>query len=74
MVIGYVQNGHVNEALYLFKIMPKQNVGSWNALIIGYSYSEDHDEAPKFFLQMKLTDTKPNLTTFSSILSSCTNL
>eukprot|EP01018_Ginkgo_biloba_P025333 Gb_35278 [translate_table: standard] len=71
MVAGYVQNGTVEIARHVFDKMSERSVVSWTAMIAGYAQNGHGEEALKLFYQMQSTGTKPNQSTFSSILNAC---
>ncbi|XP_010504997.1 PREDICTED: pentatricopeptide repeat-containing protein At2g35030, mitochondrial-like [Camelina sativa] len=75
MITGFVRNGKVNRACVLFDRMPEKNVISWTTMITGYVENRENEEALKVFSKM-LTDgcVKPNVGTYVSILSACSDL
>eukprot|EP01018_Ginkgo_biloba_P022819 Gb_03626 [translate_table: standard] len=74
MVAGYAQNGKVDEAFELFQKMPEPNVVSWTAMIAGFAQNDRFDEALEIFRQMQLTGSKPDSSTFASVLTACAHL
>eukprot|EP01018_Ginkgo_biloba_P036926 Gb_11578 [translate_table: standard] len=74
MITGYAQTGHFDEALKLFQEMPERNVVVWTALIAAYAQNGNSNEALRFFRKMQIAGVKPNLVTFASVLSACTNV
>ena len=54
MILGYAQNGRVDEAYKLFEKIPKRNLVSWTAMITGYAQDGRVDEALKLFKKMPL--------------------
>ncbi|XP_057858136.2 pentatricopeptide repeat-containing protein At3g24000, mitochondrial-like [Cryptomeria japonica] len=74
MIAGYVQNGIFDEALNLFKEMPQPDVVSWNVIVAGYVQNGFIEDGLEAFKQMQFTGSKPNSTTFASILSACAKI
>ncbi|CAA2985375.1 pentatricopeptide repeat-containing At5g52630 [Olea europaea subsp. europaea] len=81
----YLKNGCINEAKKLFDGMNTISLVTWNAMIAGHSQMMDLGqdgisthfsgiEALKIFQRMKRSGVKPDLYTFSSILTVCSNL
>ncbi|XP_010543286.1 PREDICTED: pentatricopeptide repeat-containing protein At2g35030, mitochondrial [Tarenaya hassleriana] len=75
MITGFIQNEEVNRAWNLFDRMPERNVISWTTMITGYVEKKQSEEALKVFSKM-LRDgsVKPNVGTYLSVLSACTDL
>ncbi|XP_011625363.2 pentatricopeptide repeat-containing protein At2g13600 [Amborella trichopoda] len=65
----YVEKGEFAEARKLFDAMPERNEVSWSAMIARYSQNGEADEALKLYGHMVSEGLRPNLSTFSSILS-----
>eukprot|EP01018_Ginkgo_biloba_P005078 Gb_12201 [translate_table: standard] len=78
MIVGYAQNGHVDEALKIFHEMQlvgvEPNVISWTAVIAACAQNGHVNEALKLFRQMQLVAMKPNLFTITSVLPTCSFL
>ncbi|XP_057860967.1 putative pentatricopeptide repeat-containing protein At1g68930 [Cryptomeria japonica] len=70
----YAKCGSIQKAEELFKKMPQRNVVSWTAMIAGYAQNGFLEKAFDAFKQMQLKGTKPDSTTYSSILSACAKL
>eukprot|EP01018_Ginkgo_biloba_P009819 Gb_14458 [translate_table: standard] len=67
----YAKCGSIEEAHKAFDGMPKRNVVSWNAMIVGYAIHGSGTQALRLFEQMKHSGTKPNRVTFVGVLSAC---
>ncbi|KAL6273636.1 hypothetical protein ACE6H2_024328 [Prunus campanulata] len=67
----YARSGSMQNAEKMFKILPKRNVISWNALITGYSMHGHGHDAIHAFLQMLEDGFRPNGATFVAVLSAC---
>lgn len=78
----YLRKGETDEAMRLFEEMEDSSIITWNAMIAGYaqimdSAKDDLHARSRGFLALKLfrdlvrSATKPDLFTFSSILSVC---
>ncbi|KAJ7958883.1 Pentatricopeptide repeat-containing protein [Quillaja saponaria] len=81
----YLKCGLVDEARKLFDGMESINLVTWNAMIAGHaqmmnlekaelSAHQSGTEALNLFLKLNRSGMKPDLFTFSSILSVCSNL
>ncbi|CAA7040603.1 unnamed protein product [Microthlaspi erraticum] len=75
MITGFMRNGETNRACGLFDRMPEKNVISWTTMITGYVENKENEDALKVFSNM-LRDgcVKPNVGTYLSILSACSDL
>ncbi|CAI9771328.1 unnamed protein product [Fraxinus pennsylvanica] len=80
----YLKNGCINEAKKLFDGMNNISLVTWNAMIAGHAQMMDLGqdgisthfsgiEGLKIFQRMKRSGMKPDLYTFSSILTVCTS-
>lgn len=81
----YLKNGLVREAKKLFDAMENINLVTWNAMIAGYAQMMDIAEdsvsahrrgiqALEIFKKLNQSGMKPDLFTFSSILTVCSSL
>ncbi|KAJ0232217.1 Pentatricopeptide repeat-containing protein [Hirschfeldia incana] len=70
----YVRQGDVKHARKLFDRMPKRDVGSWTAMISGYSQRGYHRDAFLLFKQMRGEPVRANDFTYGSVLKSCKDL
>jgi pentatricopeptide repeat protein len=75
MITGFIRNREMNKACGLFDRMPEKNVISWTTMITGYVENKENEEALNVFSKM-LRDgsVKPNVGTYVSILSACSDL
>eukprot|EP01018_Ginkgo_biloba_P031676 Gb_31111 [translate_table: standard] len=67
----YAKCGSIEDACHVFDEMPKRNVISWNAMIVGYAMHGCAKEALQLFKQMQHLGTKPDHVTFVGVLSAC---
>lgn len=74
LIVGYIHNVHIEEALALFYKMLERNVVSWNAMILGLEQSGYYCETFIFFQNMQLKDVIPYYDTYTNILYYCVNL
>ncbi|EXB93304.1 hypothetical protein L484_015292 [Morus notabilis] len=70
-VTMYARCGSVQNAEKVFKLLPRRNIISWNALITGYSMHGCGVDSILAFLQMLEDGMQPNAATFIAILSAC---
>ncbi|KAF8101680.1 hypothetical protein N665_0201s0007 [Sinapis alba] len=75
MITGFIRNGEINKACVLFERMPEKNVISWTTMITGYVQVKENEDALKVFSNM-LRDgcVKPNVGTYVSVLSACSDM
>ena len=70
-VTMYTRCGSMQNAEKVFKILPRRNIITWNALITGYAmHGRGHDAIVAFF-QMLEDGLQPNAATFIAVLSAC---
>ncbi|XP_065881314.1 pentatricopeptide repeat-containing protein At3g13880 [Euphorbia lathyris] len=72
----YAKNGHLEDAIRIFRMIPNQNVVMYNAMIAGFIEIEASDkeyvyEAFNVFSQMRRQGIKPSNFTFSTIVKIC---
>ncbi|CAN8316313.1 unnamed protein product [Cochlearia groenlandica] len=74
IITGLIKNGEMKRACGLFDKMPEKNVITWTTMITGYVDNKENEDALKIFLDM-LRDgcVKPNVGTYVSILSACSD-
>ncbi|KAL8475935.1 hypothetical protein ACS0TY_028550 [Phlomoides rotata] len=70
----YCKCGVVEEAKKLHDRMEKQTLVSWNAIISGFSSSEQSEGAQNFFSRMLEMGIKPDNFTYATVLDSCSNV
>eukprot|EP01018_Ginkgo_biloba_P009822 Gb_15507 [translate_table: standard] len=71
LVDMYAKCGCVEDARSVFHKLPKQDVVSWTAMIVGYAMHGRGKEALLLFEQMQKSGTMPNHVTFVGVLSAC---
>eukprot|EP01018_Ginkgo_biloba_P025611 Gb_06576 [translate_table: standard] len=71
LVDMYAKCGSIEDARQVFDKMPKRNIISWNAMIVGYAQHGDGNETLVLFEQMQHAHVKPNKITFVGILAAC---
>lgn len=67
----YARCGSLQKAEKIFKILPRKNIISWNALITGYGMHGHGHDAILAFLWMLEDGLLPNGATFVAVLSAC---
>lgn len=70
-VTMYARCGSMQNAEKIFKLLPRRNIISWNALMTGYSMHGRGNDAILAFFQMLEDGLQPNAATFMAILSAC---
>ncbi|OMO95341.1 hypothetical protein COLO4_15965 [Corchorus olitorius] len=74
VIVGYFGKGEVRSAIKVFELMAIRDVTVWNAMIWGLGEYDQGEEGFKFFIRMKESGFSPDESTFTSILSICSNL
>eukprot|EP01018_Ginkgo_biloba_P032222 Gb_18600 [translate_table: standard] len=74
LVDMYAKSGSIEDASKKFDRMPKRNVVSWNAMIVGYAQHGCGKETLHLFEEMQRTVIKPDRITFVGILSACNHV
>ncbi|KAF8401924.1 hypothetical protein HHK36_012875 [Tetracentron sinense] len=70
----YFKCGSVGSAEFVFEMMSKTNVVSWNVMISGYVMIGCYFEALGIFRDMRAAGVRSDAVTFTSILSACSQL
>ncbi|XP_062084048.1 pentatricopeptide repeat-containing protein At3g57430, chloroplastic-like isoform X2 [Humulus lupulus] len=70
-VTMYARCGSMQNAEKVFKILPRRNIITWNALIAGYAMHGRGHDAILAFLQTIEDGLSPNAATFIAVLSAC---
>eukprot|EP01018_Ginkgo_biloba_P024036 Gb_18979 [translate_table: standard] len=71
LVDMYVKCGSIQDACNVFEKMPRRDVISWTAMILGYAMQGCGKEALQLFQQMQESGTNPDHVTFVGVLSAC---
>lgn len=69
----YVKCGDMEKALEVFRRLKKKCVCAWTAIIGGFAVNGKGREALEWFIQMQKEGIKPNLMTFTAILTACSH-
>jgi pentatricopeptide repeat protein len=72
LITMYAKLRRMDDARTVFNLMPHPEIIAWNALISGYAQNEKCEDALAVFSSM-VKSTKPNETTFASVLSAVTS-
>lgn len=73
LVDMYAKCGVIDTAKKLFDMMEERHVITWNAMIDGYGTHGLGKKALDVFNEMQMGITKPNVTTFLSVISACSH-
>eukprot|EP01018_Ginkgo_biloba_P031727 Gb_14403 [translate_table: standard] len=71
LVDMYAKCGSIEDGLNVFNKMPRRDVVSWTAMIVGYAMHGYGKEALQLFEQMQYSGTIPDHVTFVGVLSAC---
>ncbi|KAM7265962.1 hypothetical protein ACFE04_003645 [Oxalis oulophora] len=69
----YAKCGDMEKALEIFQKMEKKDVVAWTSIISGFSIHGRARDAIEWFSQMQKVGVKPNLVTFTAILTACSH-
>lgn len=68
----YAKCGRIQLSRHCFDIMPAKNLVSWNSVMSGYAMHGKARETIEMFNMMLQSGQKPDLITFTCVLSACT--
>eukprot|EP01018_Ginkgo_biloba_P031662 Gb_20547 [translate_table: standard] len=71
LVDMYAKCGSIEDAYKVFDNMPRRDIISWNAMIVGYAIHGCGKEALQLFEQMLCSAIHPSHVTFVGVLSAC---
>ncbi|XP_048319258.2 putative pentatricopeptide repeat-containing protein At1g68930 [Ziziphus jujuba] len=74
LVDMYCKCKSIKSAETVFKRMPRKNVVSWTAMLVGYGQNGHSEEAVRIFCEMQREGVEPDDFTLGSVISSCANL
>lgn len=67
----YAKSGSMEEALEVFENAEKKDVSIWTAIIFGFAIHGKGRIALHWFMQMQKSGIRPNMITFTAILTGC---
>ncbi|KAL5999530.1 hypothetical protein ACLOJK_037815 [Asimina triloba] len=70
----YFKCGCVASAEFVFEKLAKKNIVLWNVMISGYVTVGKYFQALEIFEEMRAVGVKPDVVTFTSVLSACSQL
>eukprot|EP01018_Ginkgo_biloba_P015187 Gb_08065 [translate_table: standard] len=73
LIDTYAKCGSIEYAGHVFDKMPHRDVISWTAIIAGYGMHGQGEDALTLFYQMEQAGIKPDLITFTAVLSACSH-
>ncbi|XP_059638921.1 pentatricopeptide repeat-containing protein At4g16835, mitochondrial [Cornus florida] len=71
LISMYCKCGDLEDALKLFREMPRRDVVTWNSMISGYAQHGAGEKALSLFDEMRNKGVKPDWITFVGVLSAC---
>ncbi|KAF8402951.1 hypothetical protein HHK36_011044 [Tetracentron sinense] len=74
LVSMYARCGAIDDSKWVFSLMDKHDLISWNSLLSGCAHHGYGNEAVELFEQMRRTGVKPDQTTFLSVISACSHV
>ncbi|PON76761.1 DYW domain containing protein [Trema orientale] len=74
LVDMYCKCRNIKYAETVFNRMPRKNVVSWTAMVVGYGQNGYSEEAVRIFCDMERNGVEPDDFTLGSVISSCGNL
>ncbi|XP_039156904.1 pentatricopeptide repeat-containing protein At4g39530-like [Eucalyptus grandis] len=70
----YSKSSLVRDARLVFEEMNDRDIVVWNAMFFGYSQQMENEETFKLFLELQLSEKRPNEFTFTSLITASSNL
>ncbi|PRQ44939.1 putative tetratricopeptide-like helical domain-containing protein [Rosa chinensis] len=67
----YAKCGFIKDAKEIFDKMPRKDVTTWSAMIMGYATNGENDTGLELFAEMEKMGPKPNAVTFVGVLIAC---
>lgn len=67
----YAKCGCIKDAQEIFNKMPRKDVTTWSAMIMGYAINGENDIGLELFAEMEKKGPKPNAVTFVGVLIAC---
>lgn len=74
IIVGYFEIGEVGNAIKLFEFIPSRDATAYNATIFGLGENDRGEEGVKLFIKMIESGPTPDVATFTSILTICSDL
>ncbi|OVA19852.1 Pentatricopeptide repeat [Macleaya cordata] len=74
MLSGYAKLGMLKPAKRLFDKMTERDVVSWNTMVIAFAKNGSHDEALRFYAQLRRSSLGFNHFSFAGVLITCVKL
>lgn len=74
LVDSYSNSGRLERAETVFQHSSEKSVAAWNSMMSAYGFHSKGQDAIKLFQEMDLSGTKPNKSTFISLLSACSHV
>ncbi|KAF3457831.1 hypothetical protein FNV43_RR02491 [Rhamnella rubrinervis] len=74
IIVGYFEIGEVGSASNLFESIPIRDATAYNATIFGLGENYHGEEGMKLFIRMIESGPSPDVATFTSILTICSDL
>ena len=74
LVDSYSNSGRLERAAAVFQHSSEKSVAAWNSMMSAYGFHSKGQDAIDLFQEMKLSGTRPNKSTFISLLSACSHV
>ncbi|KAB2600150.1 pentatricopeptide repeat-containing protein [Pyrus ussuriensis x Pyrus communis] len=71
LVDFYAKCGFIKDAQDVFSRMPRKDVTTWSAMIMGFAINGENDMGLELFAEMEKKGPKPNAVTFVGVLTAC---
>lgn len=74
LVDSYSNSGRLERVATVFQSSSEKSVAAWNSMMSAYGFHSKGQDAIKLFHEMILSGTRPNKSTFISLLSACSHV
>ncbi|KAJ8765546.1 hypothetical protein K2173_014668 [Erythroxylum novogranatense] len=74
LIDAYSKSSSIPDARLVFDDMKEKDIVVWNAMIFGYIYQWENEEALKLYCDLQLSEQKSNIFTFAALITASSHL